>query len=131
MASLPSNSPTPLDASGDLYKPTGLAFTESRAESYRDIECGRRIPILENMYGPSRIINGKEVKPAYKFPWIVKSKARANVALFLSNDSFLVPLCKMFTDRSLTHRVFGYPPMGLLATYIPISELDWCNPMKA
>ncbi|GFU18374.1 hypothetical protein TNCV_1980591 [Trichonephila clavipes] len=30
------------------------------------------MPILEGSHGPSRILNGKEVVPTYKYPWIVK-----------------------------------------------------------
>ncbi|GFY45516.1 peptidase S1 domain-containing protein [Trichonephila inaurata madagascariensis] len=30
------------------------------------------MPILEGSHGPSRILNGKEVIPTYKYPWIVK-----------------------------------------------------------
>ncbi|GFR21986.1 peptidase S1 domain-containing protein [Trichonephila clavata] len=35
-------------------------------------KCGRRLPILEGSHGPSRILNGKEIIPTYKYPWIFK-----------------------------------------------------------
>ncbi|GFT66931.1 hypothetical protein NPIL_556011 [Nephila pilipes] len=65
------------------------------------IKCGRRLPILEGSIGPSRIINGKEVRPAYKFPWIVKISSPRLCSGSLISEKFVLTSAFCITKQAL------------------------------
>ncbi|CAL1264836.1 unnamed protein product [Larinioides sclopetarius] len=54
------------------YTYSSKALGKERKQNENCGRCGRRIPALEGFRLRDRIIDGRQVKPPFKYPWIVK-----------------------------------------------------------